>query len=210
MSFRKSRFAKGQPRPANRLGAFRRDERGVTAIEFGIISAPLLGLIFAIMQSSLAFFEQQGLRAALDAAARQVLTGEANNNAAIVDGPSFRDQLDLQPGHPPELHDLLQHRDRRATILELQRPRLEQHKRQLHAERRTVHRGAALPDHDRARRLPDAVVPASDHLGGTPFTFVQNVTGLTTYNGKVVQMLSAASVFRNEPFVAADGSDGDC
>ena len=70
--------------------------------------------------------------------------------------------------------------------------------------------GAALPDHDRASRLPDAVVPASHHLGGTPYTFVQNVTGLTTYNGKLVKMLSAASVFRNEPFVAADGSDGSC
>ena len=33
-----------------------------------------------------------------------------------------------------------------------------------------------------------------------------NTSGLTSYNGKLVQMLTTASVFRNEPF----GSQGAC
>lgn len=210
MSFRKSRFAKGQPRPANRIGAFRRDERGVTAIEFGIISAPLLGLIFAIMQSSLAFFEQQGLRAALDAAARQVLTGEANSNAAIVDGPSFRDQLICNRGILPSFMTCS------SIVIDVRPSSNFSGLGSSNTNASFMPNGAQYTAGQPCQiMIVRAAYPMQSFLplitwGGTPFTFVQNVTGLTTYNGKVVQMLSAASVFRNEPFVAADGSDGDC
>ena len=58
-------------------GKLNRDQRGATILEFGIIAAPLFALLIAIVETSLVFFAQQGLETAAEAAARQLLTGNA-------------------------------------------------------------------------------------------------------------------------------------
>lgn len=196
---------------AHMLAAFRRDARGVTAIEFGIIAAPLFGLIFAIMQSSLAFFMQQGLRAALDAAARQVLTGEANNNTAIVDGASFRNQLICNRGILPGFMTC-------ANIVVDVRPSSTSN---FSGMQKSDVNSSFMPNGAQYTAgqpcqimIVRAVYPMPSFLPlitwGANFSFVQNITGLTMYNGKLVNMLTAASVFRNEPFVSSSGSSGSC
>ena len=60
-----------------RARAFGRDERGVTAIEFGILALPFFTIIFAIIQTAIVFLVTQVLDSAVEDAARRVRTGEA-------------------------------------------------------------------------------------------------------------------------------------
>ena len=56
---------------------FARDERGVTAIEFGILALPFFTIILAIIQTAIMFLATQVLDSALEDASRRVRTGEA-------------------------------------------------------------------------------------------------------------------------------------
>lgn len=56
--------------------AFARNDRGATAVEFGLIAIPFFAIIFAIMQSALVFWSQQILDTVLTDAVRQVYTGQ--------------------------------------------------------------------------------------------------------------------------------------
>lgn len=186
---------------------FARDAAGVTAIEFGIISAPLFGLIFAIMQSSLAFFMQQGLKAALDSAARQELTGGAQNNAAIVDGASFRNQLICNKGILPSFMTCAN------VVVDIRSAA------NFSSVAKSSVNSSFLFDGSGAQysvgqpcqiMIVRAAYPMPSFLPaitwGPGYQLINNLTGLTTYNGKLVQMLSAASVFRNEPYVNSSGA----
>lgn len=59
-----------------RGGAFRRDERGVTAIEFGLLALPFFTIIAAILETSLVFLASQVLDSAVEDASRLVRTGQ--------------------------------------------------------------------------------------------------------------------------------------
>lgn len=61
------------PRILRRFGSNR---QGTTAVEFAIIAAPLIGLIFAILETALAFWATQVLETATANAARLVYTGQ--------------------------------------------------------------------------------------------------------------------------------------
>ena len=60
------------------LRDFARDERGVTAIEFGILALPFFTIILAIIQTAIMFLATQVLDSALEDAARRVRTGQAS------------------------------------------------------------------------------------------------------------------------------------
>lgn len=64
---------------AKRTGfdALRRDQRGVTAIEFAMVMGPFLVLLFAIMEVALVYFTEFSLDNAVQKAARQIRTGQA-------------------------------------------------------------------------------------------------------------------------------------
>jgi Flp pilus assembly protein TadG len=55
-----------------------RDEHGAVAVEFGILAVPFFALIFAIIETSMAFFAQQVLESALQDATRSVRTGQSD------------------------------------------------------------------------------------------------------------------------------------
>jgi Flp pilus assembly protein TadG len=59
-----------------RAGEFARDERGVTAIEFGVLALPFFTLILAIIQTAVMFLATQVLDSALEEASRKIRTGE--------------------------------------------------------------------------------------------------------------------------------------
>ena len=61
----------------NRFG---RDISGAYALEFGLLALPFLGLIFAIIEVSYVSFNSEQLQAAVDKAARQILTGQAQTS----------------------------------------------------------------------------------------------------------------------------------
>ena len=70
---------------------FARDERGVTAVEFGILAIPFFTIILATMQTALVYFAAQVLDSALEDATRLVRTGQAQ--AAGYDGNQLRSYM---------------------------------------------------------------------------------------------------------------------
>jgi Flp pilus assembly protein TadG len=56
---------------------FARHQDGAAAVEFGLVAAPFLALIFAIMETALIFFSGQALETAVADSARLIMTGQA-------------------------------------------------------------------------------------------------------------------------------------
>jgi Flp pilus assembly protein TadG len=75
----KSRRARG-PRF---LGAFAKDRRGVTSIEFAMISVPFLGLISAIFESAYVYMQETQLQAATQVAARDLQLSKVANSTTL-------------------------------------------------------------------------------------------------------------------------------
>jgi Flp pilus assembly protein TadG len=79
--------AAGAARPERglrRFSIFRqfiRRQDGTTMVEFGLVAAPFLALMFAILETALFFFASQTLETAVADSARLILTGQAQNNA---------------------------------------------------------------------------------------------------------------------------------
>jgi Flp pilus assembly protein TadG len=68
-----------------KIGKFRRDRRGATAIEFTLLALPFAMLAFAILETTVSFTAQQVISNAADKYARQFRTGQmtaANTSAA--------------------------------------------------------------------------------------------------------------------------------
>ncbi len=82
-----------RPRGLSRLRRlFRRfecDRRGSTAVEFGLVSIPFLGLLLATFEVGFVFFTNEGLAAATQEAARNMMTGAAQQ-ANITTADQFR------------------------------------------------------------------------------------------------------------------------
>ena len=71
------------------LSRFGRDARGATALEFGIIAVPFLGLLLAIMELGLRFLINSNLEAGVKQASRALLTGAAQT-AGVSTASQFR------------------------------------------------------------------------------------------------------------------------
>jgi Flp pilus assembly protein TadG len=56
---------------------FVRQQSGIAAVEFGMIAAPFLALIFAILETSVIFFAGQALETAVADSGRLIMTGQA-------------------------------------------------------------------------------------------------------------------------------------
>jgi Flp pilus assembly protein TadG len=54
-----------------------RDEGGIATVEFAIVAAPFLALMFAIMETAIVFFAGQTLETAVADSARLIMTGQA-------------------------------------------------------------------------------------------------------------------------------------
>lgn len=59
--------------------AFARDDRGVTAIEFGILALPFFTLIYAILETTMVFLAGQVLDGSVEDASRMIKTGRAQS-----------------------------------------------------------------------------------------------------------------------------------
>lgn len=69
----------------------RRDDRGVTIVEFGLVAIPLFAIIVAVVQLSITLMTQQILETATEKAARRVMTGQ--NRSDKVTASAFKDQI---------------------------------------------------------------------------------------------------------------------
>ena len=61
------------------LRRFARQKDGSAAIEFSLVAAPFIALLFAIIETSMVFFAGQTLEAAVADSARLIMTGEAQS-----------------------------------------------------------------------------------------------------------------------------------
>lgn len=59
------------------LRRFARRQEGAAAVEFALVAAPFLALVFAIMETALVFFAGQALETAAADSARLIMTGQA-------------------------------------------------------------------------------------------------------------------------------------
>jgi Flp pilus assembly protein TadG len=71
-------------RRRNFFGAFIKDGKGATAVEFALIATPFLALIAALIQTFLLFFAQSLLENAVRQSARQILTGQVQSADASM------------------------------------------------------------------------------------------------------------------------------
>ena len=86
----RDRLLRLTPAPLRRVvRRFQNDDRGVYAIEFAFVSVPFFALLFAIIETAFGFWVGQVLDAGMASAARQVLTGQSQNNVAITDLATF-------------------------------------------------------------------------------------------------------------------------
>src|SRR3954452_9195660 len=60
---------------------FVREKDGVVAVEFAMVAAPFLALMFAIMETALVFFASQTLETAVADSARLIMTGQAQSQS---------------------------------------------------------------------------------------------------------------------------------
>ncbi|CAL77154.1 conserved hypothetical protein [Bradyrhizobium sp. ORS 278] len=61
------------------------DRRGATAVEFGLVAAPFLALVIALIQTFLVFFAQQLLESVAQQSARAVMTGQVRASSMTAD-----------------------------------------------------------------------------------------------------------------------------
>jgi Flp pilus assembly protein TadG len=73
------------------LRRFARREEASAAIEFGMVAAPFLAMLFAILETALVFFASQTLETAVADASRLILTGQAQT--AGYDQAAFLNQV---------------------------------------------------------------------------------------------------------------------
>ena len=73
---RKSAVRGGLLRPFNRIAA---SESGATAVEFGLVAAPFLALLVALLQTAMVFFAGRVLDEITDQASRYIMTGQAQS-----------------------------------------------------------------------------------------------------------------------------------
>ena len=81
----------GRALTPRRKRGFLRDERGVTAIEVGLLAPPFFAILGAILETSVVFLSGQILDSAVQDASRLVRTGQAQLAAMTPD--QFRDRI---------------------------------------------------------------------------------------------------------------------
>ena len=94
-----------------------RDTRGVAALEFAIVALPFFLFVFAILGSSLYFFTMNSLEHGVEAASRQIRTGETKLNGTSIG--DFRQSVCNEAGSAIDcnkLRVLIQNSDDWANI----------------------------------------------------------------------------------------------
>jgi Flp pilus assembly protein TadG len=76
---------------ASTVRRFARRKDGAAAVEFGMVAAPFLALMFAIMETALVFFASQTLETAVADSARLIMTGQAQSQS--FDAAAFKNSV---------------------------------------------------------------------------------------------------------------------
>jgi Flp pilus assembly protein TadG len=93
LAFISTQFARGarrlpMPRAVRRLV---RQQDGAAMVEFGLVAAPFLALVFAIIETAVVFFAGQALETAVADSSRLIMTGQAQT--AGYDAAAFKNAV---------------------------------------------------------------------------------------------------------------------
>src|SRR3954454_14350257 len=72
-------------------GRLARRQDGAAAVEFGLVAAPFLALLFAIMETAIVFFAGQALETAAADSSRLIMTGQAQTQS--FDAAAFKNAV---------------------------------------------------------------------------------------------------------------------
>jgi Flp pilus assembly protein TadG len=72
-------------------GRFAHAQEGIAAVEFGLVAAPFLALLFAIMETAIVFFAGQALETAVADSSRLIMTGQAQTQS--FDATAFKNAV---------------------------------------------------------------------------------------------------------------------
>ncbi|MBX9741300.1 MAG: pilus assembly protein [Beijerinckiaceae bacterium] len=192
----KVRSEPGRPGLRRVIIRFGEDRRGATAIEFGFVAIPFIGLLFAILETAFVFFTTEGLESAVADAARTIMTGQVQSTS-IANAAQFRDQMICNPT-PPRKRLLPDYVD--CTKLKVD-----------------VRQASAFSTADMTRSFYTNPTMTYSPGGGGCIVVVRaaypmpvffpllTVSGLSTagqvsYDGGMKHMLVGTAAFRNEPF----------
>jgi Flp pilus assembly protein TadG len=178
-------------RVVHALKTFGHKKDGATAVEFGLIAMPFFALLFAILETALAFWSTQVLETAVANAARTVYTGQfqQNNDQSSADiALKFKEEVCK---HVPALFDCT-----RDTEF-------------VHVDVRRFTPGAALPEAIKDNQVDlsafgyqatkaNDIVLVRVALEYPVFVSMMNSNLPNLANGK--RLLMATATFRNEPF----------
>ncbi len=81
LSIRTGRLARAEILRIRTVRRFARGKDGSAAVEFGMVAAPFLALMFAIIETALVFFASQTLETAVADAGRLIMTGQAQSQS---------------------------------------------------------------------------------------------------------------------------------
>jgi Flp pilus assembly protein TadG len=76
-----TRLSRAKLLPIGAMRRFARAQDGAAAVEFSLVAAPFLALMFAIMETALVFFAGQTLETAVADSARLIMTGQAQSQS---------------------------------------------------------------------------------------------------------------------------------
>lgn len=76
-------------KPFHCISRLIREQRGTTAVEFGLLAIPFFGIIFATIEVGYTHFENEVLAAAIGQAARQMAIGSVQNNSSVINANTF-------------------------------------------------------------------------------------------------------------------------
>ena len=93
MSLRSSWLKRLLSPAIRRARAFGDDERGVTAIEFGILALPFFTIVLAIVETALVFLAGQILDSAVNDSSRLIRTGQAQNGSPALNAETYREAI---------------------------------------------------------------------------------------------------------------------
>jgi Flp pilus assembly protein TadG len=68
-----------------------RQQEGAAAVEFGLVAAPFLALVFAILETAVIFFAGQALETAVADGSRLIMTGQAQTKS--MDAATFKNAV---------------------------------------------------------------------------------------------------------------------
>lgn len=75
------------------LSKILRANKGATAVEFAILAAPFMFLIFALIEIMLVFFMQTTLESAVAIEARKIRTGQAQSSSSPITQTQFKNNI---------------------------------------------------------------------------------------------------------------------